>query len=88
MGAKLELVNKVLANAALDAASQLEHATGVAHYLMENAPDNIPDQVIRETACDSATAVIGKLRPPGITGRLIVDRCRQITADKRPRIDE
>jgi hypothetical protein len=78
MKTKQELADKILQNATEEANELLQHAEGVAAYVLAKFPDGIPESFFDSECRSTESALLGAYRPPEVSGRLMLERCRGI----------
>ena len=77
MKTRQELIERILNNAVEEANELLRHAVGVTAFVARNFPDEVPDRFHASLVKTTDTALLGKLRAPEESGRLMLDRCLQ-----------
>jgi hypothetical protein len=71
---KNQLVEKIIQNADSEANELISHAKGVAQYINEHFPNDIPDEFFMSVVKSTDSALIGKLRLPSVTGAMMLNR--------------
>lgn len=82
MKTKQQLAKVILANAEAEAKELLQHANGVAEFVLKNFPDEVPDRFVYGERKSTESALLGRYRKPDETGRLMLQRLQQMLEDK------
>jgi len=80
MKTKHDLAQLILKNAEADAKALTDHAKDVAEYVVKNFPWEIPDSVLQNTIRLTESALVGKLRSPEESARIMLERCMMVLA--------
>jgi len=83
MKTKLDLALVILKNASEEARELLEHAEGVAAFILENFPDEVPEHFVNSQCKSTETGLLGGYRKPEETGRMMLDSCRYLLRRER-----
>jgi hypothetical protein len=60
----------------------LQHASGVAEFVLKNFPGQMPDRFVRGVRRSTESALLGRFRKPEETGRMMLQRLKQMMEDK------
>jgi len=74
---KQQLAKVILDNAEAEAKELLQHAEGVAEFVLKNFPDKIPDKFVRGERKLTKSAFLGRYRKPEETGRMMLQRLNE-----------
>jgi RNA polymerase-binding transcription factor DksA len=74
---KQQLAKVILDNAKAEAKELLQHAEGVAEFVLKNFPDKIPDKFVRGERRNTKSAFLGRYRKPEETGQMMLQRLKQ-----------
>ena len=77
MKTKKQLVEAIISKAKKEAEETIKHAEGVASYIEENFPDEVPDILVDEL--EITPTVVGGFRSPEDTGYSKLQRCKQFS---------
>ena len=77
MKTKQQLANVILDSAKMEAFELLQHAEGVADFILKNFPDKIPDKFVRGERRLTKSAFLGRYRKPEDTGRMMLQRLNE-----------
>ena len=83
MKTKQDLADKILKNASEEAQELLEHAKGVAAFVLEKFPDEVPDIFVQRQCKSTESALLGGYRKPEESGRLMLEHCLFILKRER-----
>jgi hypothetical protein len=74
---KRQLANVIRDNAKMEAFELLQHAEGVADFILKNFPDKIPDKFVRGERRLTKSSFLGRYRKPEETGRMMLQRLNE-----------
>jgi hypothetical protein len=83
MKTKQELAAKILKNAEEEARELLEHAKGVAAFVLRKFPDEVTDGFFDSQVKSTETALLGGYRRPEESGRYMLQRCEELLVRER-----
>jgi len=74
---KQQLAKVILENAAAEAKELLQHASGVAEFVLKNFPGQMPDRFVRGERRHTKSSFLGRYRKPDETGGMMLQRLKQ-----------
>ena len=79
MKTKQQLANVIRDNAKMEAFELLQHAEGVAEFVLKNFPDKMPDKFVRgeRRLTKHESAFLGRYRKPEETGGMMLQRLNE-----------
>ena len=79
MKTKQQLANVIRDNAKMEAFELLQHAEGVAEFILKNFPDKIPDKFLRgeRRLTKHESSFLGRYRKPEETGSMMLQRLNE-----------
>lgn len=77
MKTKQQLAKVILDNAEADAKELLQHAEGVAEFILKSFPDKIPDKFVRGERRHTKSSFLGRYRKPDETGWMMLQRLKE-----------
>lgn len=83
MKTKRDLALVILKNASEEARELLEHAEGVAAFILKNFPDEVPEHFVNSQCKSTETGLLGGFRKPEETGRMMLNWCSTILQRER-----